>query len=52
MLTFSSQPIKEDTTQRIFNMKSSIKHNMLWDLFLNIFLKKEGTILEHLKLPF
>jgi hypothetical protein len=48
MVTFFSQPIIENTIEIIFNMKSSIQHNMLWDLFFFfIFSLKKKELFEN-----
>lgn len=37
------QPINKETNQRILNLGSNIKDNMLWDVFFHIFLKMKKS---------
>jgi hypothetical protein len=50
--TFYSFPMNEDTRQRILNLGSNIKENILWALFFKFFFKKERKDFSTTQTPF
>jgi len=42
------QPINKETNQRILNLGSNIKDNMLWDVFFHFFKMKKSSKISHI----
>jgi hypothetical protein len=48
METPSPPPINKETSQRVLNLGSKIKDNMLWDVFSHISLKMKKILKPHI----